>query len=304
MSSLLAINPEAINNWEQIRLLKSSIGQSRQFFLSELPPSFALDIKQSKLLSEIDKHKIISYLEYLQKESALYRLNSLSFDKTNFISSIQKVIKRESRLSLVVSNETLSEKIKSFDDLDNNDLRGPVAFSGKYTPDALWDFIEFYARTSKRLAIVSRYNHLLSRDCKRNSKFYDHLVKLIEGIQNSACYELLIYTKEDPGFQEQNDITVIEAQLKKALGRNRLPQYGIHYFICEDNNYGYQNTSLHERHIVTNHVVLNLNDDLGGGSVNQGIQISTDPLLDSKKRHYWLDRNHGLKITNEVHLTR
>ena len=304
MSNLLAINPNAIKNWEQIRLLKMHIGQTRQFFLSELPPSICIDIKQSSLIDEKDKVKILNCLEYFHKENAIFRLKTTNFDKLNFISSVKKVLQIEHRLNLVVSDETLDEKIKSFDDLDNIDLHGPNAFSGKYTPDAIWNFLEFYARTSKRLAIVSRYNQLLSKDAKKPSRFFYHLVKLIHGVQNSACYEISIYTKHDPDYQEQIDTNIIKEQLKRAVGNNKIPQYGLHYYICEDHNFNNQITSLHERHIITNFVVLNLNDDLGGGAVNQGIQVSTDQDIDSKKKEYWLEKKHGLKIIDEIHLSR
>ena len=302
MSNLIAIDPECIKKWEDFRYLSAFIGQTKTFFLSELPPSFCSDFRSTIKLDQNDKAKILAKLDLLNKQNALYRIKATGFEKNNFIKSIRLVIEKEKRLSLVIGNETNGQIIKSLEDLDSLEL-GPKGFLGKFTPEAVWNYIEFYATSSKRMAIVSRYNKLVNSSGKF-TKFYYHLVKILEGIANSRCYELSIYTEFDPTIKEHQNTSYIEELLKKALGRNMPPQYGIHYYICEDHNARDQIATLHERRIVTNFVVLNLDDDLGGGAALQGIQVSTDENINTKIKDLWLERNHGLPIIKEIHINR
>ena len=134
--------------------------------------------------------------------------------------------------------------------------------------------------------------------------FYYHLVKILEGIVNSRCYELSIYTAFDAKINEYQNTSELEQLLRKALGRNIPPQYGIHYYVCEDHNARDQIASLHERRIVTNFVVLNLDDDLGGGAALQGIQVSTDENINTKIKDLWLEGKHRLPIIKEIHINR
>lgn len=302
MSNLIAIDPECIKKWEDFRYLSAFIGQTKTFFLSELPPSFCSDLRSTIKLDQNDKAKILAKLDLLNKQNALYRIKTSGFEKNNFIKSIKFVIEKEKRLSLVVSNETNGQIIKSLEDLENLEF-GPKGFLGKFTPEAIWDYIEFYATSSKRMAIVSRYNNLVNYSGKP-SKFYYHLVKILEGIANSRCYELSIYTAFDPRINEHQNTSELEQLLRKALGRNIPPQYGIHYYVCEDHNARDQIASLHERRIVTNFVVLNLDDDLGGGAALQGIQVSTDENINTKIKDLWLEGKHRLPIIKEIHINR
>jgi hypothetical protein len=302
MSNLVAIDPECIKKWEDFRYLSAFIGQTKTFFLSQLPPSFCQDLQSNPNLEQNDKLKILARLEFLKKQNALYRINANNFEKNNFLKSIMSVIEKEKRLSLVVSESSRSQIIKSLDDLDGIDL-GPKAFSGRFTPNEVWNYIEFYARSSERLAIVSRYNNLTTSSGKP-SRFYLHLEKIFGGIADSRCYEILIYTRFNRELVEHQDTSIIKNLLTKALGRNKPPQYGIHYFICEDINANHQITTQHARHIVTNFTVLNLDDDLGGNAATQGIQVSTDENINKKKRELWLEQKHGLPIINEIHITR
>lgn len=302
MSNLIAIDPECIKKWEDFRYLSAFIGQTKTFFLSQLPPSFCQDLQSNKNLDQNDKLKILAKLEFLKNQNALYRININNFEKNNFVKSVLPVIQKEKRLSLVVGKLSHNQIIKSLDDLDSIDF-GPRAFSGRFTPNEVWNYIEFYARSSGRLAIVSRYNNLSTASGKP-SRFYFHLEKIFEGIANSRCYEIFIYTRFNDELNEHRDVSIIKYLLEKALGRNKPPQYGIHYFICEDINANDQIASQHARHIVTNFTVLNLDDDLGGNSAIQGIQVSTDESINFRKRELWLEQKHGLPIIHKILITR
>ena len=301
MSRLISIDPSAIQSIADLNLIRPFIGQTKSFFLAQTPKNWIqlLETNAAQLDQNVQK-KLREFLVKLKDENSIYRVDYR--DKTDdFVKNAINHLKEDKHLQLVIANLFINESIKSFADLNDEDLEGPKSFHGQYDTDSIWHFLEIYAKTAGRLAIVSRHNNLFDA-MNRPSRFSKYLRKLVEGVSGSGCHEIVIYTTRDEiKYSEQISEKNLKESLAKILQGIKLPTYGVRMIVC-DENANFNKTDLHERVIVTNHVVLRLSDDLGGRTKSQSISVETDMSVSKKLRLNWFDMEHGLSVFLDVTL--
>lgn len=301
MSRLVSIDPSAIQSMSDFERIRPCLGQTKSFFLAQTPNSWLNLLKANiENFSQNDQKKINEFFVYLQNENnSIFRVNYK--DRTeDFLQNAIDHIKTDRRLKLVIANKTVPPyNIKTFLDTTDDELDGPESFHGTYDVDKVWFFLELYAKTSGRLAIISRHNNLFN-SVNKPKKFSEHLRQLVNGVTGSGCHEIIIYSKKDTGLQEQDSNESLKKGLAEILRGLKLPTYGVRFIVCDETNS--HDTDLHERLIVTNHVILRLSDDLGGGTKSQSISVEPDSKISRQLRSRWLDGDHGLTIYRDVRI--
>lgn len=307
MSRLISIDPSSIQSMSDFERIRPCLGQTKSFFLAQTPKSW-LNLLKSNIekFNQNDQKKINEFFVWLQNENnSIFRVNYK--DRTDdFIQNAIDHLNLDFRLKLVIARKSIPKyKIKTFSDITDEELDGPESFHGKFNPDAVWSFLELYAKTAGRLAIVSRHNNLFD-SANNPSKFSRHLCNLVQGVAGSGCHEIIIYSerrlKDGKNFNsEQDSDESLKSGLAHILMGKKLPTYGVRLIVC-DEHAAYRNTDLHERLIVTNHVVLRLTDDLGGGAKTQSISVEPDLKISKLLRSRWLDGAHGLTIYRDVRI--
>lgn len=300
MSRLISIDPSAIQSIADFNHIRPYIGQTKTFFLAASPKNWCSELM--KAIEEFDQNsqkRILEFITHLKAEKSLYRAG-YSDESDDFITNAINHLQVDQHLKLVIANKTVGDAIKTFQDLTNEDLDGPKSFSGSFSDEnSVWFYLELYAKTAGRLAIVSRHNNLFdSRD--RPSLFSKHLCKLVAGVNNAGCHEIIIFTtRSEDKYPEQRTQESLKNALMDILNGIKLPTYGVRMIVCDEKSIS-RETDLHGRLIVTNHVVLNLSDNLGGRTRSQSISVEPDSAISKFKRSLWLEMEHGLDVYMEV----
>jgi hypothetical protein len=302
MSRLLAINSEVLLTNNQLTLLTSKIGQRNSFFLAALPKDIAIQLNTFINNQDIDdnfKKHTLETLAKIKQENAIY---NIKFDeKKTFNLTAKNFYAKDKRLALAVTNKN-DKPLKNIDDPSLFEgFEGPEVYTNKddnynLDKDAFWNYIEFHARTSAKLALVGRYNKFFDtpddggwdylKDPKPTDLFtlLDYIFKQLS-TGNCRCEEFSIYCC--PPEVEREMIIKQESLIKdffKKLTKKYTPKYGIHYRICDQDI----KNELHERKFLTNYAAFIMGDDLTNNRTKKTIQVITDEKVTKDNVDYWL----------------
>jgi len=294
MSRLLAINSKVLLTNNQLTLLTSKIGQRNSFFLAALPKDIAIQLNTFINNQDIDdsfKKYTLETLAKIKQENAIY---NIKFDeKKTFDLTVKNFYATDKRLALAVTDKN-DKPLKNIDDPSLFEgFEGPKVFTNKdgnnhLDKDAFWNYIEFHARTSAKLALVGRYNKFFDTTNNKPSDLHYLLNYVFEklGAGNCRCEEFLIYCCPT-NSEEREMIKKQESLIKdffRKLNSKYTPKYGIQYIICDP----VVKNELHERKFLTNYAVFLMGDDLTNNRTKKTMQIITDEKVTKDNVAYWL----------------
>lgn len=265
-------------SFDQLLFILYNIGQNRSYFLLSIPPSIGEQINnfiKSQNFTSDQKNKLLVLGEKIFQSNSIIRK---SYKSQGFVKDVIQHSKNDARLKLAISNrEDAHKPIKNYDDIDIlNDFNGPRSYQGSYEFESLWPWLEFYIKTSGQVIILSANNEI-TNSINNISKFGIFLKNFLTKIQNTLCKKITIYSAEKASQHTEcftnNDL--FEKTMKKIIGHSKLPEYGIKFLVVDKKD----KKRIHSRRLITNHIYMKLDDDLGGSSANKEITIETDSKL-------------------------
>ena len=272
----LDLNLDKVYSFDQLQIILSNIGQNRSYFLLSIPPIISqqiYDFIKSKDLTSDQKNKLQVLSEKIITTNSIIKKH---YKSEGFVKDVLEHSRKDKRLKLAISNSTKTHSpIKKYDDIDiPNDFNGPSSYRGSYEFNSLWPWLEFYIQTSGQVIILSANNEITD-GIDKITRFGTFLKNLLEKIQGTLCKKITIYTVEKDADRTQcftnNDL--FEKTMKRIIGDSRLPEFGIKFLIVSKKD----KKRIHSRRLITNHIYMKLDDDLGGYSDNKEITIETEP---------------------------
>ena len=278
MSKLLALDIDKNKNYSfnELQIILSHIGQNRSYFFATIPPPLMHLIKESfesSNLSSDQRYKLMSMAEKITRSNSIIKK---SYQTKGFIKDVINHHNSDARLELAITDTSHNNPIiKKFEDLDlNDDFNGPKSYSGSYEFEQLWPWLEFYVATAGQLIIMSANNEITD-NIDRITTFGIFLQKLLKKIPGTLCKKITIYSVEKEPIHTKCfvDNDLFKRTMQQIINNSNLPEFGIKFFIVNKRD----KKRIHSRRLITNHIYMKLDDDLGGKSANKEISVEPDP---------------------------
>lgn len=297
MSRLLALDVETIKDYRDVQLLFSHIGQSKDYFLAQIPKNLENQLIESfKKFSEIDRIRAIELLKKIKENFGIIRCS----DNNKIKSFKQKVLtyyQEDKRLELAVTDQNQPPPFKTIDELSYQEWLGPktleISPSGPQYTEAefnrIWDHLEFFLITTSKLSLLGRYNFIFDPKTKKPTNLYYLLKNIFKKfkIRGCRCELLKIYSSPNSKNGELESIYAQKNEIKEFLNElNSIYKirFGIQYYVLED-----KRDEFHQRFLITSHTLISMGDEFTTSKNRSLISVITDPNAVKNYQSKWLE---------------
>lgn len=167
MHAVFAIEPEAVDNWQDLRYVLGHCGYSNGLLIAQFPKSWArmvIEACDRKGVGAIDRTRIVELLRQA-KENRLVRVG-LPFNGNDWLNSARSENVRDTFSAIIVRNKIEEEGFYCLAEVDDELFRNRREVQVERNAKALAEAARYVLMSSERIVMVDPYFEAKARCCK------------------------------------------------------------------------------------------------------------------------------------------
>ncbi len=211
MHAIFAIEPEAINNWHDLRYAVEKFGYSKGLLIARYPKTWmrlVMEACHRRGLGDIELKRIEEKLQRA-KDDRLVRIG-LSYEGAGWLESVSAEVVLNQLSAVLVRDQLVSDKFHRIDDARENLFENRRDFRVKRNANALAEAAKYVLAASDTIVLVDPYFQA-RRKC---TKVLDAMLRVCQ--ENGALMsQAIVFTgyNSDP-----RDLAVVRQQYEALLG--------------------------------------------------------------------------------------
>lgn len=211
MHAIFAIEPDAINNWKDLRYVLEKFGYGKGLLIARYPKTWMRMVMEAchrKGLGDVELKKIEEKLKSA-KDDRLVRIG-LPYDGGSWLESVSADVVINQLSAVLVRDQVVSEKFHRIDDVHEKIFDNWRETRVKRNANELAGVTKYILTASNKLVLVDPYFQAK----KKCTKVLDSMIRISQE-EGSILREIIIFS----GFSEDSRSLAVERQeYEKLLG--------------------------------------------------------------------------------------
>jgi len=202
MHAIFAIEPDAINNWRDLRYAVEKFGYSKGLLIARYPGKWERMVMETCKLNNVGDLDLTRIVEKLRtiKGDRLVRLG-LTYGDGNWLENVGVEAVLNQLSAVLVRNQTLSDKFHRIDDAHENLFENRRDFRVKRNANALAEAAKYVLTASDQFVLVDPY--FQSR--RKCTKVLDSMLRICHA-NDATPSQVIIFT--DHSIDSRDSIVV------------------------------------------------------------------------------------------------
>lgn len=211
MHALFAIEPQAINNWQDLRYALEKFGYSKGLLIARFPktwPRMVIEACERSGVGDVERARIVEKLRQAQNDR-LVRMG-LPFDGEDWVANVTKDAVRDHLSEILVRDKQDTERFHCFAEVDEALFDNRRDVQVKRNAQALAEAARYVLLSSDRVVLVDPYFQAKPKCCR----VLEAMVDLCRQREHRLV-EVSIYTAQST---DERRVELIAADYERMLG--------------------------------------------------------------------------------------
>lgn len=217
MHAIFAIEPDAINNWQDLKYAMEKFGYSKGLLIARFPkpwPRLVIEACDRRGVGDLERARIVEKLRQAQ-DDRLVRMG-LPFDGDDWIANAKQDGVRDRLSAILVRDKHDAERFHCFADVEESLFDNRRDMQVKRSAQALAEAARYVLLSSDRIVLIDPYFEAKPRCCK----VLQAMIKLCRENGHQLA-EIVVYTAKDTQKRHANhDAAAYEKLLSNDLAQD------------------------------------------------------------------------------------
>ncbi|UVM39530.1 hypothetical protein LOY28_03580 [Pseudomonas sp. B21-017] len=223
MHTIFAIEPDAVNNWKDLRYALEKFGYSKGLLIARYPKSWmkmVMDACQSNGVGDIELARVEEKLRIV-KDDRLVRMG-LPYEGANWLESVKAESVLNQLSAVLIKGQPTSDKLHSIDDAHENLFEDRREVHVKRNANALAEAAKYVLTASDQIVLVDPY--FQSR--RKCTKVLDSMLRICE-VNGAVPSQVIVFS--DYGTDSRSS-AVVRLEYEGLL--NTWIEHGVRFTVC------------------------------------------------------------------------
>ncbi len=223
MHAIFAIEPDAINNWKDLRYALEKFGYSKGLLIARYPKSWmkmVMDACRSNGVGDIELARVEEKLRIV-KDDRLVRMG-LPYEGANWLASVRAEAVLNQLSAVLIKDQPTSEKLHSIDDAHENLFDNRREAHVKRNANALAEAAKYVLTASDQIVLVDPY--FQSR--RKCTKVLDSMLRICQ-VNGAIPSQVIVFSDYST---DSRGSAVVRLEYEGLL--NTWIERGVRFTVC------------------------------------------------------------------------
>lgn len=217
MHALFAIEPDAINNWQDLKYALEKFGYSKGLLIARFPkpwPRLVIEACDRRGVGDLERARIVEKLRQAQNDR-LVRMG-LPFDGDDWIANAKKIVVHERISAILVRDKHDAERFHCLAEVDETLFDNRRDVQVKRNAQALAEAARHVLLSSNRVVLVDPYFEAKPRCCK----VLQAMIRLCREHGHQLAEVVIYAAKSTPKRHANHDVAAYEKLFSGDLAQD------------------------------------------------------------------------------------